>query len=65
MYKTEEKNLFDFINENNTPEIKVNSMVKKINEINEKATLRLNSVSIFNKEEKELFHYLAKHEKSF
>ena len=35
MYKTEEKNLFDFINENNTPEIKVNSMVKKINEINE------------------------------
>jgi len=65
MYKTEEKNLFDFINENNTPEIKVNSMVKKINEINEKATLRLNSVSIFNKKEEELFHYLAKHEKSF
>ncbi len=65
MYKTKEKNLFDFINENNTPEIKVNSMVKKINAINKKATLRLNSVSIFNKKEEELFHYLAKHEKSF
>jgi len=64
MYKNKEKNLFDFINENLTTETQKNSLVKKIN-INKKTTLRLNTVSIFNKKEEELFQYLAKYEKSF
>ena len=62
MYKNKEKNLLDFINDNDNSKIQNNSL---INKVNKKTTLRLNSVSIFNKKEEELFHYLAKYEKSF
>lgn len=65
MYKNKEKNLFDFINDNDNSEIKLHSLTSKIKKINKKTTLRLNSKSIFNKKEEELFHYLAKYEKSF
>jgi len=65
MYKNKEKNLLDFINDNDNSKIQNNSLIKKINKVNKKTTLRLNSVSIFNKKEEELFHYLAKYEKSF
>ena len=64
--KYEGRNLFDFQNdiENESIGFHLSTKKRKI-QVNQSTTLRLNKVSVFSKKERELFHHIAEHAKSF